>query len=216
MRTDPSLQHLDVHAQIPVCRPGRHHQAIRHGEAAPAPGVHRQVSLGRAGRKAQRHQPAGPAEAHTRPGAGAGPPSTRPRACRAAALHPRSVHARQAGQRRGDPQSRPPAARRPGPAEDQDHQDSHRDEPAQAPRPCSRLQIRLQNTWQEARKIISGPLACTFVAGAGFEPATSGLWRHTTRVFHVSGVPSRLTDQDASQVAVSRRLLRLPRPARSR
>jgi hypothetical protein len=40
--------------------------------------------------------------------------------------------------------------------------------------------------------------------------------RHTTHIFHVSGVFARLADQDASPMAVSRAPLCLPRPARSR
>jgi hypothetical protein len=172
-----SLQHLDVHAQIPVCRPGRHHQAIRHGETTPAPDGPRQVPLGRTGHKAQRHQLAGPAKGTCIPEPA---PVPRPRVLGHAGPAPAALQRstrgqrppRRASQQRGGPPSRSPAARRPGPAEDQD---SHRDEAAQAPRPCSRLQIRLQNTWQGTRKITSGPLTCTFVAGAGFEPATSGL-----------------------------------------
>jgi len=93
------------------------------------PAVQGQVPLGRTGRKAQRHQPAGPAEAHTRPGAGTCPRHARPPACRtaradagrAAALHPRSAHAqaaRPAPRRPAEPisgSSPPRPGQRPGP-----------------------------------------------------------------------------------------------------
>jgi hypothetical protein len=38
-----------------------------------------------------------------------------------------------------------------------------------------RLQTRLQAPSKKTRKIISGPVTCYLVAGAAFEPATSGL-----------------------------------------
>jgi len=137
------------------------------------PAVQGQVPLGRTGRKAQRHQPAGPAEAHTRPGAGTCPRPARPPASRAAragagraaALHPRSAHAqaaRPAPRRPAEPisgSSPPRPGQRPGP-------------PGQPPRcacPGTPARPPFTNPFTEhtakARKIIPGPLTCTFVAG---------------------------------------------------
>jgi hypothetical protein len=118
-----SLPAGDDHAV--ACRPGGYHQAIRHGEAAPAPGGPRTGVSGP-------DRPQGPATPACRASRSAHAPwrrrrspATRPQVCRAAradagraaALHPRSAHA-QTGR------------------EDQEQQDSHGGPAAQAPGPA--------------------------------------------------------------------------------
>jgi hypothetical protein len=79
-------------------------------------------------------------------------------------------------------------------------------------RPATNGSRRQSNAYAEGRiHIRIRPLA--LVAGAGFEPATSGVMSYTACVFPVPDAPSHLADLRIVLVSVAEITLRLPVPA---